>query len=91
MVQATLSIEGMSCGHCIGQVKSALQGLPGVTVENVSVGSAQVAYDAAKVGPDALAKAVSEAGYDAKVAATNGAAPSGAPTPKQGGGGCGCC
>ena len=90
MERATLSIEGMSCGHCVGQVKSALQGLPGVTVENVSVGAAEVAYDEATVSPDVLTKAVSEAGYDAKVTPTKRSALSCAPAPKQGGGGC-CC
>ena len=88
MERVTLSIDGMSCGHCVGQVKSALLGVAGVTVENVSVGSAEVAYDAAQVGPDAIAKAISEAGYDAKIASTKRSALSCAPTPRQGGGGC---
>ena len=88
MERATISIDGMSCGHCVGQVRSALQNVPGVTVENVTVGRAEVAYDVSKVKPDALRNAVAEAGYQAKVAATS--APSSDPTPKAGGG-CGCC
>ena len=88
MERATISIDGMSCGHGVGQVRSALQNVPGVTVENVTVGRAEVAYDGSKVKPDALRNAVAEAGYQAKVAATS--APSSDPTPKAGGG-CGCC
>ncbi|MGI8673290.1 MAG: cation transporter, partial [Luteitalea sp.] len=36
----TLTIEGMSCGHCIKAVTMALQDLPGVTVKDVRVGQA---------------------------------------------------
>ena len=87
MERATLSIDGMSCGHCVGQVRSALQNVPGVTVENVTVGRAEVAYDASKADPKALRSAVAEAGYQAEVAATGPA--SADPTPKRGGD-CGC-
>ncbi|MEG1798527.1 MAG: cation transporter, partial [Clostridium sp.] len=34
-----ISIEGMSCGHCVNHVKEALSELPGVTSVDVSLES----------------------------------------------------
>ena len=63
-----LTISGMSCGHCVGQVKTALSKLEGVTVETVRVGSAAVQYDPAVQTPQDIAAAVTDAGYEAKPA-----------------------
>ena len=63
----TLAISGMSCGHCVAAVKSALDAVPGVAVQNVTIGSATVALDPA-TSPDIALNAVREAGYEAKVA-----------------------
>jgi len=60
----TLTVEGMSCGHCERSVEEALEGVAGVeeaTADRESA-SATVEGDA---DPDALVAAVSEAGYDA--------------------------
>jgi copper chaperone CopZ len=65
MNRTTLKIEGMSCGHCVASVKKALAGLDGVTAENVSVGSATVAYNPAVASPEQIANAISDAGYSA--------------------------
>jgi copper chaperone len=65
MNRTTLKIDGMSCGHCVKAVKTALEALDGVTVESVSVGAATVAYDPAVATPEKLAEAVNDAGYDA--------------------------
>lgn len=59
-----LTIEGMTCGHCIVTVKKALANLPHTTVEDVQIGRAQVQYDESKVKREDLAKAISEAGYE---------------------------
>jgi copper chaperone CopZ len=69
MNRTTLKIDGMSCGHCVTSVKQALQGLEGVTVENVAVGTATVSYDPATASPEQIAEAVTEAGYTAAPAA----------------------
>jgi copper chaperone len=61
-----LEIEGMSCGHCVAAVTHALRALPGVEVTNVSVGAAQVAYEADKVSPEDIVLAVEDAGYTAQ-------------------------
>jgi len=62
-----LGINGMSCGHCVGMVKQTLAALPGVKVDSVDIGSATVTYDASKESAQAIAQAVSDAGYPAHV------------------------
>jgi copper chaperone CopZ len=66
MTMLTMDIGGMNCGHCVGAVKNALQGVPGVEVEQVAVGSAVVAYDPASVSPDAIAQAIADEGYEVR-------------------------
>jgi copper chaperone CopZ len=58
-----LSIEGMSCNHCVMHVKSALEKLPGVKSVEVSLAgkSAVVAGDG--LDEAAIKAAVDEAGY----------------------------
>lgn len=65
MERMALTIEGMSCGHCVRAVDRALQGLSGVQVEKVGMGSAVVAYDPATAKPEQIMKAISDAGYEA--------------------------
>lgn len=65
MNQANLTIQGMSCDHCVNRVKVALNKLAGVQVEEVKVGSARVSYNPETTSPDQIAAAVTKAGYDA--------------------------
>ncbi|MBX6331715.1 MAG: heavy-metal-associated domain-containing protein [Gemmatimonadaceae bacterium] len=60
-----LSIEGMSCGHCLNAVRGALDRTPGVTVETVTMGSASVLYDPAKTTPEQIIDAINDEGYTA--------------------------
>jgi copper chaperone CopZ len=60
-----LEIEGMSCGHCVAAVSEALEELPGVTVNEVKIGAAQVSYQPDQVTPDDIVLAVEDAGYSA--------------------------
>lgn len=64
----TLTIDGMSCDHCLNAVRWALGRLPGVTVEKVTLGSASVVYDPDKISPDAIIDAVNDEGYTAYAA-----------------------
>lgn len=66
MERTTMHISGMSCGHCVGAVTQALTGLDGVEVEQVTVGSATVAYDPARTSPAQLAAVVEDAGYEVR-------------------------
>jgi len=63
MTETELKIEGMNCHHCVMSVKRELGRLQGVTVKDVRIGSAVVAYDERTVTPSQLAAAVEEAGY----------------------------
>jgi copper chaperone len=64
----SLSINGMSCGHCVARVTKALSGLDGVSVEHVEVGSARLSYDPSKVTTDRITRAVDDIGFEARVA-----------------------
>ena len=59
----TLNIDGMNCGHCVMSVKKELSKIDGLTVNAVSIGSAEVAVDESKVTDQKLHHAVEEAGY----------------------------
>jgi copper chaperone CopZ len=61
----TLTIDGMSCGHCLNAVRAALDRLPGVTIEKVTMGSASVLYDPSKANPQEIVDAVNDEGYTA--------------------------
>jgi copper chaperone len=66
MERVSLTIAGMSCGHCVRAVDQVLKGLAGVQVERVDVGSAIVSYDPATVTPEQIREAVSEEGYEVR-------------------------
>jgi copper chaperone CopZ len=63
MDRMRIDIEGMSCGHCVGAVKRALQSVEGVQVEEVAIGSATVTYDPAAVSPERITGAIEDEGY----------------------------
>jgi copper chaperone CopZ len=68
MEKLSLTISGMSCAHCVAHVKQALAALPGVHADDVGIGVATISYDASMESADAIASAVSAAGYPARVA-----------------------
>lgn len=63
MEHAKLTIEGMSCAHCVRAVESALEGLPGVSVDEVEVGSASISYDPGQGALEQAERAIEEEGY----------------------------
>ena len=85
MQQTTMAIAGMSCGGCVSAVQKALRAVPGVHVDDVTVGSATVSYDASQTNPAALAQAIRDAGYRPLTAAL----PVAAGTTDSAGGCCG--
>ena len=81
----TLSIDGMTCGHCVQAATKALSAVPGVKVKSVAVGSAVIETVDGWTTAKAVA-ALEEAGYPAKaVADIPGTA---AAMPARSGGGC---
>lgn len=73
MEKFDLSISGMSCGHCVGAVRQALEELDGVAVEEVAIGAAAVSYDPAVRSVDDILDAVADAGYQAERVGSTGA------------------
>jgi copper chaperone len=65
METLSLSIQGMSCGGCVGKVTAALKSIPSTTVEQVAVGSARVQFDPKKTTDSALIAAVNKVGFQA--------------------------
>ncbi len=63
MTKRTIEIGGMTCGHCVGRVSAALKAVPGITVEQVKVGSATVAFDEATTDESLIVQAIEQAGY----------------------------
>jgi len=58
-----LTIEGMSCGHCVMHVKSALQGVAGVSSVEVDLAKKSAMVEGEALSDAALKAAVAEAGY----------------------------
>ena len=58
-----LSIEGMHCGACIRRVTIALQGVEGVIVDSVEIGSAKVTIDPAKASAEKVTSALDRIGF----------------------------
>jgi len=62
--QHILEIDGMHCEHCVAAVRSALESLEALTVQDVEVGTAEVTYDPAEISTDQLAEAIDDAGFE---------------------------
>jgi copper ion binding protein len=61
-----LEIDGMSCNHCVAAVSEALGELPGVSVDSVRIGSAEVSYQPDQVSPEQIVLAIEDVGYSAQ-------------------------
>ncbi len=64
-----LHVDGMHCATCPLTVRTALRRLDGVSDATVSTEAktARVTYDPARVTPERMARAVTDAGYPARV------------------------
>ena len=69
MSPLALSIDGMSCHHCLNSVNQALSQLRGVSLQSVRIGRAELTYDESVIQPEAIIAAVTGAGYPATPAA----------------------
>lgn len=60
----TMTVEGMSCGHCSARVEKALNAIEGVTAKvDLEAKTASVELDR-EIADDVLKKAVEDAGYE---------------------------
>jgi copper chaperone len=60
-----LTIEGMTCEHCVRAVDGRLRSTPGVTVTKVTIGSADLRYDPATTNVDEITEVIADEGYTA--------------------------
>jgi copper chaperone CopZ len=58
-----LTIQGMSCGHCVMHVRKALAAVKGLDIESVDIGKAVIKFDETIVSKELIARAIEEAGY----------------------------
>jgi len=67
----TLKVEGMTCSSCAGSVANAAKSVPGVAGADVDVkaATAVVHYQPQLTDPEAIAAAITKAGYRASVGA----------------------
>jgi len=66
MAEVKISIEGMSCQHCVMAVSKAVDALAGVESSDVEVGSATVKYDDSALKSEDIEAAIVNAGYKIK-------------------------
>lgn len=70
MRQLTLHITGMSCGHCLNAVNQALAAKPGIRLDSLRMGRAEVSYDEGQTDPAAIEALIADAGYTAVAVAS---------------------
>jgi copper chaperone len=68
METLALTIEGMSCDHCVRAVRGRLERTPGIQVDDVQIGSAKLHYDPARASVGDIEEAIADEGYTAFVA-----------------------
>ena len=62
---ATVKINGMSCGHCVSAVTSALNGLDGIDNVNVDLIKGEATYDETTPVPsEKIKEAISAIGFE---------------------------
>lgn len=68
MGQQTLSVEGMSCGHCVETVTKAVKAVQGVKEVSVSLEDKQVSvdYEEREGALNEISVAITEAGFQVK-------------------------
>ena len=76
-----LAVSGMTCASCVGRVERALKKVPGVMAAEVNLATERARVTTAgQAIAEALAAAVSKAGYEARPLPEAGAAETGSPT-----------
>ena len=67
MQKLKLTIEGMTCEHCVRAVRGRLERTPGVNVGVVQIGTVDLDYDPSKTNVDDIELAIADEGYTAFV------------------------
>ena len=63
---ATLKVQGMSCGHCVNAVETGVGALNGINDVKVNLAEAEVAvsFNDAQVSLEQIKEAIEDQGYD---------------------------
>ena len=66
---ASFGVTGMTCASCAGTIEGAIMELPGIDMASVNLvtENARVVYDPSMTSPEAIRRAVRDAGYDVVV------------------------
>jgi copper chaperone len=64
MLNVTLQVQGMSCGHCVKSVEGAVRNLGADAYVDLASGKVSVEFDETKVKLEAIKEAIEEQGYD---------------------------
>ncbi|ALC81937.1 MULTISPECIES: copper chaperone CopZ [Bacillus] len=66
MEKITLSVQGMSCGHCVQSIEGSVGELTGVSAVNVSLdsGTVDVEFNPNEVTLDKIKETIDDQGYD---------------------------
>ena len=74
MTTQSFTVTGMTCSNCERHVRHAAEAVSGVSqvVVDRPAGRATVSFDPATTTPDAIAAAITEAGYETRAGAPAG-------------------
>ncbi|CAG5081484.1 Copper ion binding protein, CopZ [Thermobacillus xylanilyticus] len=64
MTKVTLKVEGMSCGHCVNAVETAVKQAGAVGTVDLASGTVTIEYDENAVTLEQLKQAIEDQGYD---------------------------
>ncbi|MBD8015584.1 copper chaperone CopZ [Planococcus wigleyi] len=66
MMNETLKVKGMSCGHCVNAVESSVSKLQGVSLVKVDLNQGEVAveFDDGKTSITEIHETIKEQGYE---------------------------
>ena len=64
MQSTVLKVEGMSCGHCVNSVETALKNIGAAGKVDLANKSVSVEFDESQLSLDAIKAAIEDQGYD---------------------------
>ncbi|GIP37378.1 copper chaperone CopZ [Paenibacillus sp. J31TS4] len=64
MQNETLTVKGMSCGHCVRAIEGALEEIGANGKVDLASGTVAVSYEEGKVSLAKVKEAIEEQGYD---------------------------
>jgi copper ion binding protein len=59
-----IKIKGMSCQHCVGSVKKALENIPGLSAVQVNLDKGEATFNNDNVAREEIRAAISKIGFE---------------------------